>query len=154
MQIPCVGDGFLDRRNASPSEYLKRMALHVQVFGSDIRLEGVTKSEKPSMLIGHPPGQPSIVISQRWYEKNGAITSEDIHNLMVGEGFRAAAASYFGWYRPSDGIVIVDAKPDNFIKTLEGIVPLDLQISQFSKQELIATGLTATDDLPVIYIPR
>jgi hypothetical protein len=41
-QIPILANGNLDRRNAAPSEYLNRMALHVAVFGSDIRLEGVT----------------------------------------------------------------------------------------------------------------
>jgi hypothetical protein len=95
-QIPCVGRCSLDRRNASPAEYLNRMALHIQVFGSDIRLEGVTISQKPSMLIGQPSGQPSIVISQRWYEKEGVVTNEDIHDLMVQEGFRSVPASYFG----------------------------------------------------------
>ena len=153
-QIPCVAEGMLDRRNASPSEYMNRMALHIQVFGSDISFEGVTVSQKPSMLIGQPSGQPSIVISQRWYEKEGVVTNEDVHDMMVQEGFRSVPSSYFGWYRPADGVVIVDAKPDNFMKTAEGIVPLDLQIALFTKEQLVAAGLTGTDELPVIFIPR
>lgn len=153
-QIPCVGLGKLDRRNATPSEYLSRMALHIQVFGSDLRLEGVTVSQKPSMLIGQPSGQPSIVISQRWYEKHGVVTNEDVHELMVQEGFRAVPASYFGWYRPADGVVIVDAKPDNFIQTQEGLLPIDLQITQFTEQELSKAGLNSDHEAPVIYIPR
>jgi len=39
------------------------MALHIEVFSSDLRLEGVTISDKPSMIIGQRSGQPSIVIS-------------------------------------------------------------------------------------------
>lgn len=153
-QIPVVANGRLDRRNATPSEYLKRMALQIAVFGGDLRLEGVTISEKPSMIIGQPSGQPSIVISQRWYEKDGVATNETIHDLLVGEGFRSVPSSYFGWYRPEDGVVIVDAKPDNFIRTSVGVIPIDLQMALFSEEELKAAGLNSDADAPVIFIPR
>lgn len=59
------------------------MALHISVFGSDLKLEGVTISSKPSMIIGQPAGQPSIVISQRWYEREGLATNEAIHEMLV-----------------------------------------------------------------------
>ena len=154
-QIPVAVDGQLERRNATPSEYLNRMALHIEVFASNIRLEGVTISDKPSMIIGQPTGQPSIVISQLWYEKDGVATNEAIHDLLVEEGFRAVPSSYFGWYRPSDGVVIVDAKPDNFIRTAVGLVPIDLQMAQFDQAQLTAARLSAPDDsAPVIFIPR
>ena len=77
-QIPVPADGGLDRRNVTSSEYLRRMTLHIEVFSSDLRLEGVTISDKPSMIIGQPSGQPSIVISQRWYQKDGVATIEAI----------------------------------------------------------------------------
>ena len=153
-QIPTLANGKLDRRNATPSEYLNRMALHVAVFGSDIRLEGVTISQKPSMIIGQPAGQPSIVISQRWYEWAGIATNESIHDFLVDEGFRSVPASYFGWYRFGDGVVIVDAKPDNFINTAAGVVPIDLQMAQFTKDQLVASGLASDPSTPVIFIPR
>jgi len=57
-QIPVAMNGCLDRRNATPSEYLMRMALHIEVFASDIRLEGVSISDKPSMIIRQPAGIP------------------------------------------------------------------------------------------------
>lgn len=154
-QIPTAANGQLDRRNATPSEYFNRMALHIEVFASDIRLEGVTISDKPSMIIGQPSGQPSIVISQLWYEKNGVATNESIHDMLVEEGFRPVPSSYFGWYRPSDGVVIVDAKPANFIRTSEGLIPIDLQMAQFDSHQLAAARLNATDEAaPVIFIPR
>ena len=153
-QIPVAMNGGLDRRNATPSEYLTRMALHIEAFASDIRLEGVTISDKPSMIIGQPAGQPSIVISQRWYAKNGTATNEDIHDLLVSEGFRAAPASYFGWFRPDDGVVIVDAKPDNFIQTPEGLMPIDLQMAQFTPEQMKAANLTTDSSAPIIFIPR
>ena len=45
-------------------------------------------------------------------------------DMLVEEGFRPVPSSYFGWYRPTDGSVIVDAKPGNFIKTSEGLIPI------------------------------
>jgi hypothetical protein len=153
-QIPIAADGKLDRRNASPSEYLRRMALHISVFGTDLTLEGVTISSKPSMIIGQPAGQPSIVISQRWYEREGLASNEAIHEMLVGEGFRPVPSSYFGWFRPTDGSVIVDAKPDNFIKTSEGLIPIDLQMVQFNLEQLQAAGLTSDASAPIIFIPR
>jgi hypothetical protein len=124
------------------------------VFGGDLRLEGVTISGKPSMIIGQPAGEPSIVISQRWYEKEGVATNEDIHDLLVQEGFRPVPSSYFGWYRPSDGVVIVDAKPDNFIRTAVGLIPIDLQLAIFSCDELLEAGLVSDGSAPIIFIPR
>lgn len=153
-QIPIAAAGKLDRRNASPSEYLRRMALHISVFGTDLTLEGVIVSSKPSMIIGQPAGQPSIVISQRWYEREGLATNEAIHGMLVEEGFRPVPSSYFGWYRPTDGSVIVDAKPDNFIKTSEGLIPIDLQMAQFTPAQLQAAGLTSDASAPIIFIPR
>jgi Serine/Threonine/Tyrosine Kinase found in polyvalent proteins len=153
-QIPSANAGKLDRRNATPTEYLSRMALHIAVFGSDIRFEGVTISGKPSMIIGQPAGQPSLVVSQQWYEKEGVATAETIHDFMVAQGFRPVPASYYGWFRPTDGIVIVDAKPDNFIQTSGGLIAIDLQIAQFNAAELSACGLTSAASDPVLFIPR
>ena len=128
------------------------MALHIAVFGSDLRLEGVTISDKPSMIIGQPAGQPSLVISQLWYEKEGIATNEAIHDFMVAQGFRAVPASYYGWFRPTDGIVIVDAKPDNFIRTSGGLIAIDLQMAQFSTTELLACGLTSFPSAPTRFL--
>lgn len=153
-QIPVPANRGLGRRNATPSEYLQRMALHIEVFSSDLRLEGVTISDKPSMIIGQPSGQPSIVISQRWYQRQGVATNEAIHTYLVEEGFRPVPSSYFGWYRPTDGVVIVDAKPDNFICSNEGILPIDLQMAQFSTEQLQTAGLTSDASTPIIFIPR
>lgn len=37
--------------------------------------------------------------------------------------------------------MIVDAKPDNFIMTEAGLVPIDLQMAVFNEQEVIDAGL-------------
>ncbi len=46
-------------KNATLPEYLQRMALHIALFATDIRFEGITVSDKPSMMIGRPAGEPS-----------------------------------------------------------------------------------------------
>ncbi|MGB0992237.1 MAG: hypothetical protein ACPG32_07180 [Akkermansiaceae bacterium] len=153
-QIPIPENGNLGRRNALPSEYLKRMALQLAVFGGDIRLEGVTVSDKPSPILFEPPKQPSLVISQLWYERSGLASHEAIHDFLVLEGFRSVPSSYFGWYRAADRVVIVDAKPDNFVQTVAGLIPIDLQMAQFSEAELLEAGLSSDEEAPVIFIPR
>jgi hypothetical protein len=57
------------------------------------------------------------------------------------DGFVPVPQSYFGWYREADGVVIVDAKPDNFVKTQLGVVPIDLQMAVFSKEQAREAGL-------------
>ena len=140
-QIPVPNQGKLDRRNARPSEYLQRMSLQIEVFGSDLLLEGVNISDKPSMVLFQPAGQPSFVISQPWYDKRGVASNERIQSFLTEEGFKEVPGSYFGWFRPEDGVVIVDAKPDNFIQTEAGLVPIDLQMAVFSEQEVMEAGL-------------
>ena len=73
---------------------------------------------------------------------------------MVAQGFRPVPASYYGWFRPTDGIVIVDAKPDNFIQTSGGLIAIDLQMAQLNPAELSACGLTSDPSDPVLFIPR
>ncbi|MBE2284461.1 MAG: hypothetical protein IAE77_13470 [Prosthecobacter sp.] len=123
------------------------MALQIRVFASDIRLEGVCVSEKPSMIIGQPAGEPSFIISQDWLDRVRDTTPSDIAAFLNDEGFEPVTRSYFGWYRDADGTVIVDAKADNFITTEADIIALDLQMAQFSREEALAAGLTSPPDM-------
>lgn len=148
-QIPCPENGRLERRNATPEEYLFRMGLQIQVFYSDIRLEGVSISDKPSMIIGQPAGEPSFVISQEWLVKSQNTTPSEIALFLRREGFEPVPNTYFGWYRRSDGMTIVDAKPDNFIITAGGLMALDLQMAVFTPEQAVSAGLATpgTDSL-------
>jgi len=74
----------------------------------------------------------------------GKATNEEIADYLQEEGFVSVPKAYYGWYRPNDGVVIVDAKPDNFIKTTMGLVPIDLQIAQFTEEQLGGAGLLPT----------
>ena len=46
--------------------------------------------------------------------------------------------SYYGWQRKADAITILDARPDNFILSPEGVVPIDLVISQATPRPVAA----------------
>jgi len=150
-QVPVWEGNTLSRHPATPSEYLIRQALQNETFGSEMRFEGVNVSDKPSMLLFHPPGEPSFVVSQPFLvaadPNNASPTAERVAEFMQGEGFVEVPGSYFGWVRPADGIAVVDAKPDNFIQTEDGVVPIDLQMAQLS--EAVNYGLEGggTDDV-------
>ena len=101
-----------------------------------------------SMVLFEPPGQPSFVISQEWFEGGKAPTMDEIAERLVADGFFSAPHSYFGWYRLLDGVVIVDAKPDNFVKTPAGVVPIDLQMAVFTEEQLKEAGLA--DPKPLV----
>ncbi|HEY5792050.1 MAG TPA: hypothetical protein VIS74_02050 [Chthoniobacterales bacterium] len=73
--------------------------------------------------------------------RKGFLTNEEVRSFLEGEGFQAAVNSYFGWYRLADGVLIVDAKPDNFILTECGIVPIDLQMALVDPGKLRAAFL-------------
>lgn len=137
-QYPILWNGRIRMKNASLPEYLRRMALHVALFGSDIRFEGITVSNKPGMMIGQPAGQPSAVISQEWISAASlrfpSPDEEEIAAFMRGLGFRKIRDSFTGWAR-HDGVVVMDAKSDNFILTDKGIIPIDLQIGVIKPSE-------------------
>jgi len=44
--------------------------------------------------------------------------------------FHPLIGSAYGWRHLDEGIVVVVAKPDNFIKTIVGILPIDLLLTQ------------------------
>jgi hypothetical protein len=102
-------------------------------FGSDLRLEGVNISDRPSMIIGERSGTPSFVVSQRFISAaNPRIpkpSEPQIAAFLEAHGFASLARSYFGWVRRADGVVVLDARADNFILSAEGVVPIDLQMA-------------------------
>lgn len=90
-------------------------------------------SDKPSLILFEEPGRPSFVISQQWITAADSAhptpSSEEIVEYLTSRGFEPAPKSYYGWLRREDGVLVVDAKPDNFMKTQGGVTPVDLQMS-------------------------
>jgi len=120
--------------SATPLDYLRRFMLHNHLFQDDVRLEGVILSAKPATLVGAEGGNCSLVISQRWLvaaePENPHPSLDEIAAFMDELGFEALPDSFFGWYRAEDGVLVLDAKADNFVKTPDGILPFDLVLTR------------------------
>jgi hypothetical protein len=116
--------------SATPLEYLRRFELQNRIFGDDVQLEGVMQTGTPSLLVDAVPGGCSLVISQPWLmaadEYHPHPTEIEVDVIMQERSFRPLSDCPFGWLREDDGVLVMDAKPDNFIKTPDGILPFDL----------------------------
>lgn len=102
-----------------------------RVFDSGLRLEGITLGK--SLVIGVTGDQPSVAISPWIRPANPGRphpSNAEIAEFMESLGFMEVSRSYYGWQRRADGITILDARPDNFIKSQQGVVPIDLVISE------------------------
>lgn len=121
-------------RPASAAEYLHRLHLQNTIFQDEIRLEGGMISTGPSLIIGQSAGGFSFVISQPWLEaadnKRQYPSEEEIHDLLCNIGFEPIFNSLYGWQRTDRSLIILDAKPDNFIATAVGILPIDLLLTE------------------------
>ncbi len=128
--VPVWQDGTWKPGFATPLEYIRRFSMHNALFQDDVRLEGIIVSEKPSCLVGAVPGGVSMVISQRWLiaadQDSPHPTEGEIAAYMAERGFEAIPDSFFGWFNEATTLLLLDAKPDNFIKTAEGILPFDV----------------------------
>jgi hypothetical protein len=118
---------------ATPRQYLLRQALQNELFDDSIRLEGTMEGLGPSMIIGQPAGGLSLVISQAWLNARDPSdphpSESEIAGLLEERGFSRLAGSFFGWEDSDAGLIILDAKADNFISTTHGILPIDLLLT-------------------------
>jgi hypothetical protein len=104
-----------------------------RVFDSRIRLEGVAFNK--SLILGKTEGEhPCLVSSQPWHAswlpQEPHPTGDEIKQFMNSLGFGERLGSYYGWVKRDQKITVIDARRDNFIRTKEGVVPIDLVISE------------------------
>jgi hypothetical protein len=111
------------RRVATPYFYLWRIQLINDVFDDDIRFEGITPGQTYSAIISQP-------LHQAADPENPLPTLEVITSFMRSLGFEAMPGKQFEWFRPSDGVRVFDARPDNYVLTSEGAMPIDLVVMQ------------------------
>lgn len=120
------------QHHATPMFYLRRLELMNQVLGAGLRLEGISFGK--SLLHGQQGEQPSIVISQPWIRaanpQQPHPTVTEIKEFMESLDFTELKGAYYGWHRENDKVTILDARPDNFIMSSVGVVPIDVVISQ------------------------
>jgi len=123
-------EGRIGLEKATLPEYLDRIRLTNEIFGTDISIEGVARRADE---LDDDKTSADLVISQKNIRpvdtKNANPTLKQIEAFMQEEGFEAAPGTH-KWTRESDGLLVGDAKPDNFILTKNGVVPIDLLISQ------------------------
>jgi len=114
-----------------------------RVFRADLRLEGLMLAK--SLILGVTGDQPSVAISQPWIRSESPESPHpndgEIAQFMESLGFAQLSRSYYGWRRQKDAITILDARPDNFILSPQGVVPIDLVISESTPQTLETTPL-------------
>ncbi|HTV42405.1 MAG TPA: hypothetical protein VMF08_17690 [Candidatus Sulfotelmatobacter sp.] len=120
------------QRHATPLFYLRRLELMNEVFDSDLKLEGVMFAK--SLIIGAGGDKPCAVISQPWIdaadENNPCPSEHEIKKFMEDLGFAPVKGMFYGWYNEKSKITILDARPDNFVNSYLGVVPIDLVISK------------------------
>jgi hypothetical protein len=102
----------------TPLQYLQRWRLFNELFpGADVRFEGV---------VMHPNGQVSLKISQPVLQGTKP-TAEEITEVLTQDGWRKTSLNT--WRK--GGLLMSDAKPDNFLKLADGlIVPVDLVLQE------------------------
>lgn len=131
LEIPFV-------REATPLEYLERLALSNDVLGDEVDLIGVTtKARKEFALITAQPhvrGRPATEaeITQSLAE----IGFQQVLGVVAG---RADSASYF---RPGDGVAIFDAHGENFLWYEGAVFAIDALICRATPEQRAFLGLT------------
>lgn len=110
-------------REATPREYLERLLLFNEVFGDDLRLEGVIADvELPCLVTSQP------VIHGR------ETTPGEIAAFMVRLDFQPVPGVVAGrhdsvsFYRPEDRVAVFDAHGENLLTDGTHVAPIDTLI--------------------------
>lgn len=121
-------------RPANAGEYLHRLHLQNLIFGDEIQLEGGMVVTGGPFILGQPTGGFAFVISQPWLEaadnKQQYPSEAAVDEFLRGMGFERLLNAFYGWRSTDQSLVILDAKPDNFIATPDGILPIDLLLAE------------------------
>ncbi len=116
-------------RAATPLLYLERLLLMNAAFDADMRLEGVLVDGVNTYDDGSP--KPSIVISQNWIqaqdEQAPHPSEAEIKEFMESLGFSRLPDCITKWKK--DRLIVSDAREHNFIKSVAGLIPIDLMIN-------------------------
>jgi len=117
----------LSLRPATPAEYVQRIGLHNTIFGDDTTVIGVEQA----------PEGPVIVTRQRHVNAEHP-TQEAAEEFLRDNGFVPMPESMYDsktlnetkrpWIRTKDGVVVADAKRENFSLDAGNILPIDLVI--------------------------
>lgn len=107
-------------REATPREYLERLALFNDVFGDDLQLEGVIADIEPPCVV---TSQPVI--------RGRETTATEIADFLTQIEFRPVPGVVAGrhdsvsFYRPDDRVAVFDAHGENFLTDRGHVAPID-----------------------------
>ncbi|MEO6787520.1 MAG: hypothetical protein ABI318_15425 [Chthoniobacteraceae bacterium] len=111
---------------ATPLEYLERLSWQNELFGDDIRIEGVAFDES----------QLEIVTTQPWIVASASQpspTQAEIDAYFFDLGFRKAelVSDVPLYFHPELGMLVADAHDRNILRNESGVlVPIDLVIGR------------------------
>jgi hypothetical protein len=139
---PRVHEGQLIMAEGTPDEYLLRMALLEKLLPMRARIEGLTDDGtfvlSQLAIPGHHP------------------TEHEMRRFMLDLGFINLPARFgqggCAWYLPLDEILVMDASPDNFVKSPNGIIAIDLHASLFDEamRQMVAVAESLRKHAPII----
>ncbi len=95
--------------------YLDNAVWANELFGDDIRLEGIVETESGLAIV---ISQPFIV--------GRAPTEAEVIEWFESQGYRAQPGGR--WVHEGTGAVVADAHTGNLVMSSEGLIPIDLQI--------------------------
>ena len=138
----------------TPEYYLKRIQEMNREFGTDVRMEGVWMGDTAKTGWRGHGKEPSIVTSQSFIDAKDVEhpnpTEEEVAAYMRSHGFEPWGTARHGWIR-SDGMVVMDAHPKNFINSPTGIVPIDLVIKKGGQPKFARDPETDGEQIPRRY---
>lgn len=111
-------------RDATPCEYLERLALFSRILDDETIVEGVFGD----------PGQTAIVVSQKTIEGRSATAAEVAEHLASRDflpvpGVAAGRQDSVTYFRSEGRVAVFDTHGENFIIKLDGgIAPIDALI--------------------------
>lgn len=118
IELDLVSSGQDGRRfhlwEATPLEYLQRLALHNVLVPDLNRLEGV---------LSQADGDLAIVTSQPRFAQV-PVTQSEIDAWFAAQGFRRVTSC--GYYREEDNLGVFDAHDRNVLRAADTLVPFDV----------------------------
>ncbi len=129
VKVTLPNFGLSQGRRVAPltvRDYLERWKLSNEIFGDDARLVGV---------IDDPKGL-RLVMSQPWVKaadtKQAHPTGKEVPNWLRAAGFEYQSGA---WVRAEDGVILNDEHDGNWIKTTEGLRPIDVVMGRLEGAE-------------------
>lgn len=124
-------------RSADPSAYLDRLDLFNRVFEDDVRFEGIVRLEPENVSL--VTSQPLVLGTTPTRNEVAAfMRALDFREVREPTTLPGSDAHFTCWYRPTDGVVAADAKPANFIKSMDGeLYAIDLITKQVDEPGLL-----------------